>query len=161
MWLVFFILLSCHSQAAARVWRDGQKKRVYIYRFLSTGTIDEKVVISFIIACLSWVSFLAALKRNYQFSPGIPAADVKGGASESYSARASRSWGPNSLQLLVLVVANLLHASFKHVVWNIPIAGQLPFCWRSSWPVLISWEYQVFLWLENLWWMHFSESICY
>lgn len=31
------------KQAAARVWRDGQKKRVYIYRFLSTGTIDEKV----------------------------------------------------------------------------------------------------------------------
>ncbi|XP_065872787.1 protein CHROMATIN REMODELING 25 isoform X2 [Euphorbia lathyris] len=31
------------KQAAARVWRDGQKKRVYIYRFLSTGTIEEKV----------------------------------------------------------------------------------------------------------------------
>ncbi|XP_068642553.1 protein CHROMATIN REMODELING 25 isoform X2 [Aristolochia californica] len=31
------------KQAAARIWRDGQKKRVYIYRFLSTGTIEEKV----------------------------------------------------------------------------------------------------------------------
>ncbi|EXC17352.1 DNA repair protein rhp54 [Morus notabilis] len=31
------------KQAAARVWRDGQKKRVYIYRFLSTGTIEEKI----------------------------------------------------------------------------------------------------------------------
>ena len=31
------------SQAAARVWRDGQKKRVYVYRFLATGTIEEKV----------------------------------------------------------------------------------------------------------------------
>ncbi|AEE76208.1 Protein CHROMATIN REMODELING 25 [Arabidopsis thaliana] len=31
------------KQAAARVWRDGQKKRVYVYRFLSTGTIEEKV----------------------------------------------------------------------------------------------------------------------
>ncbi|KAL2937016.1 Protein CHROMATIN REMODELING 25 [Bienertia sinuspersici] len=30
------------KQAAARVW-DGQKKRVYVYRFLSTGTIEEKV----------------------------------------------------------------------------------------------------------------------
>lgn len=56
-----------HSQAAARVWRDGQKKRVYIYRFLSTGTIDEKVVISFIMACLSWFSFVAALKRIINF----------------------------------------------------------------------------------------------
>ncbi|XP_020575569.1 DNA repair and recombination protein RAD54 [Phalaenopsis equestris] len=31
------------KQAAARVWRDGQRKRVYIYRFLSTGSIEEKV----------------------------------------------------------------------------------------------------------------------
>lgn len=25
------------------MWRDGQKKRVFVYRFLSTGTIEEKV----------------------------------------------------------------------------------------------------------------------
>ena len=31
------------KQAAARVWRDGQKKRVFVYRFLATGTIEEKV----------------------------------------------------------------------------------------------------------------------
>ncbi|KAK9808913.1 hypothetical protein WJX72_006358 [[Myrmecia] bisecta] len=31
------------KQAAARVWRDGQMKRVYVYRFLTTGTIEEKV----------------------------------------------------------------------------------------------------------------------
>lgn len=31
------------AQAMGRVWRDGQKKRVYIYRLLSTGTIEEKV----------------------------------------------------------------------------------------------------------------------
>jgi hypothetical protein len=31
------------KQAAGRVWRDGQKKRVFVYRFLSTGTIEEKV----------------------------------------------------------------------------------------------------------------------
>ncbi len=31
------------SQAAGRVWRDGQKKRVFVYRLLSTGTIEEKV----------------------------------------------------------------------------------------------------------------------
>lgn len=31
------------AQAMARVWRDGQKKKVYIYRLLCTGTIDEKV----------------------------------------------------------------------------------------------------------------------
>ncbi|MEW5303086.1 MAG: hypothetical protein WDW36_005813 [Sanguina aurantia] len=31
------------KQAAARVWRDGQKKRVFVYRFLSSGSIEEKV----------------------------------------------------------------------------------------------------------------------
>jgi len=40
--LLFFL---ANKQAAARVWRDGQKKRVYIYRFLSAGTIEEKVYI--------------------------------------------------------------------------------------------------------------------
>ena len=31
------------KQAAGRVWRDGQKKDVFVYRFLTTGTIEEKV----------------------------------------------------------------------------------------------------------------------
>ncbi|KAK7491198.1 hypothetical protein BaRGS_00017469 [Batillaria attramentaria] len=30
-------------QAMARVWRDGQRKQVYIYRLLTTGSIEEKV----------------------------------------------------------------------------------------------------------------------
>ena len=30
-------------QAMARVWRDGQVKRVYLYRLLMTGSIDEKI----------------------------------------------------------------------------------------------------------------------
>lgn len=31
------------EQAMARIWRDGQKKQCYIYRLLSTGTIEEKI----------------------------------------------------------------------------------------------------------------------
>ncbi|RHZ79070.1 hypothetical protein Glove_152g27 [Diversispora epigaea] len=31
------------QQALARVWRDGQKKECFIYRFISTGTIEEKI----------------------------------------------------------------------------------------------------------------------
>ncbi|NXG74575.1 RA54B protein, partial [Baryphthengus martii] len=30
-------------QAMARVWRDGQKRTVYIYRLLTTGSIEEKI----------------------------------------------------------------------------------------------------------------------
>ncbi|KAJ8418593.1 hypothetical protein AAFF_G00000920 [Aldrovandia affinis] len=32
------------EQAMARIWRDGQKKTCYIYRLLSTGTIEEKIL---------------------------------------------------------------------------------------------------------------------
>ncbi|EMC95746.1 hypothetical protein BAUCODRAFT_501788 [Baudoinia panamericana UAMH 10762] len=31
------------QQALARVWRDGQKKDCFVYRFIATGTIEEKV----------------------------------------------------------------------------------------------------------------------
>lgn len=31
------------AQAAARCWRDGQKKRCFTYRFLATGTVEEKI----------------------------------------------------------------------------------------------------------------------
>jgi hypothetical protein len=32
------------KQAAARIWREGQKRRCYIYRFMSTGSIEEKII---------------------------------------------------------------------------------------------------------------------
>lgn len=31
------------QQALARVWRDGQKKDCFIYRFITTGSIEEKI----------------------------------------------------------------------------------------------------------------------
>ncbi|KAF2267396.1 hypothetical protein CC78DRAFT_76517 [Lojkania enalia] len=31
------------QQALARVWRDGQKKDCFVYRFVATGTIEEKI----------------------------------------------------------------------------------------------------------------------
>jgi len=31
------------KQAAARCWRDGQKKRCFTYRFMATGTVEEKI----------------------------------------------------------------------------------------------------------------------
>lgn len=31
------------QQALARVWRDGQKKSCFVYRFIATGSIEEKI----------------------------------------------------------------------------------------------------------------------
>ena len=31
------------EQAMARVWRDGQKKKCYVYRLLTVGSIEEKI----------------------------------------------------------------------------------------------------------------------
>ena len=31
------------KQAAARCWRDGQKRRCFTYRFLTTGTLEERI----------------------------------------------------------------------------------------------------------------------
>ena len=32
------------KQAAGRIWREGQQKRCFIYRFMSTGSIEEKII---------------------------------------------------------------------------------------------------------------------
>ncbi|CAE7540099.1 RAD54 [Symbiodinium microadriaticum] len=32
------------KQAAARIWREGQQRRCYIYRFMSTCTVEEKII---------------------------------------------------------------------------------------------------------------------
>jgi DNA repair and recombination RAD54-like protein len=32
------------QQALARVWRDGQKKSCFVYRFIGTGSIEEKIL---------------------------------------------------------------------------------------------------------------------
>lgn len=48
-WILFLTFLFCYrnpavdKQAAARCWRDGQKKRCFTYRFLASGTVEEKI----------------------------------------------------------------------------------------------------------------------
>jgi hypothetical protein len=32
------------KQAAGRIWREGQKRRCFIYRFMSSGSIEEKII---------------------------------------------------------------------------------------------------------------------
>lgn len=56
------------KQSMARVWRDGQKKEVYIYRMLTTGTIEEKVNRAPFISLLFSLFFLLLKKRFFKGS---------------------------------------------------------------------------------------------
>jgi SNF2 family DNA or RNA helicase len=42
-WLIEDWNPAADQQALARVWRDGQKKDCFVYRFIATGTIEEKI----------------------------------------------------------------------------------------------------------------------
>ena len=84
-----FLFCLAHNQAAARVWRDGQKKRVYIYRFLSAGTIEEKV---HIIVIIEWRQMPIPYSDFDSFGSivGLPASDVKRRSTKGHSAGANR-----------------------------------------------------------------------
>lgn len=62
------------KQALARVWRDGQRKHTYIYRFLAAHTIEEKVFQR------------QLLKQDVASSLTSPSAGSGGGADASESA---------------------------------------------------------------------------
>ena len=64
------------EQAKARVWRDGQKLPVFIYRLLSTGTIEEKI-------------YQRQLVKG-ELSVAVAAEGNKGGAKQSSSSKFSR-----------------------------------------------------------------------
>ena len=48
------------KQAAARVWRDGQQKKVYVYRFMATGGWVERWVERWVNAVLAVLSVLCS-----------------------------------------------------------------------------------------------------
>ena len=64
------------EQAKARVWRDGQKLPVFIYRLLSTGTIEERI-------------YQRQLVKG-ELSVAVAAEGNKGGAKQSSSSKFSR-----------------------------------------------------------------------
>ena len=70
------------QQALARVWRDGQKKDCFVYRFIATGSIEEKIfqrqshkqsLSSCVVASAEDVErhfTLDSLKELFQYKPG-------------------------------------------------------------------------------------------
>jgi DNA repair and recombination RAD54-like protein len=72
------------QQALARVWRDGQKKDCFVYRFISTGSIEEKIfqrqshkqsLSSCVVDSAEDVErhfSLDSLRELFQFKPGTP-----------------------------------------------------------------------------------------
>jgi superfamily II DNA or RNA helicase len=92
------------KQAAGRVWRDGQKKRVFVYRFLSSGTIEEKVRRS---ASLVLHMLLTLLARAYS---GLSAAAFQRGAAKLGGCKGScRDASPARLALLTRCAGQARH----------------------------------------------------
>jgi len=82
------------KQAAGRVWRDGQKKRVFVYRFLSSGTIEEKV---------RWLASLPAAATDCaRTCAGLPAAAVQRGSAELGGRKGTQSAVPRPARCTAL-----------------------------------------------------------
>lgn len=133
------------SQAAARVWRDGQKKRVYIYRFLCTGTIEEKVLYcKFSMHLFSHLHISQINIANVVFlcrytSVKCQKKDFKKLFSRS---RLIRRWYCTLfLNFLIFVFIICIHITKSSIL----ITGKSPFNGRSTRLVHISWEHKVCL----------------
>ncbi len=126
-------------QAAARVWRDGQKKRVYVYRFLTTGTIEEKVCWSYmvywhydlLIAFNSWLA-MSTCRHGVAFS------DHAWGICRYTSAkclkRAFRKWLTRIRQMM----QKLRFVPWPTVAWfEDSVLVALVDIWRASSPRII------------------------
>lgn len=76
------------KQAMARIWRDGQKKPCFVYRLLTTGTIEEKVGRSSIYSqcvqhdCFGWHALLDVDQHFYFSCSSAAHLDIGAGPSE-------------------------------------------------------------------------------
>ncbi|KAI9888478.1 MAG: DNA-dependent ATPase protein rad54 [Vezdaea aestivalis] len=91
------------QQALARVWRDGQKKDCFVYRFIGTGTIEEKIFQrqshkQSLSACVVDSAEdverhfgLDSLRELFQFKPGI--------TSDTHDVFKCKRCGPDGKQI--------------------------------------------------------------
>ena len=103
-------------QAMARVWRDGQTKSVFIYRMLSTATLEERVYQRQI---LKEEVATAVVDRDDSGSKGGGKGGkggVKGGGSNS-SSDDSRNFSPDELKKL-FAETGLIVTVEAHVSWG-------------------------------------------
>lgn len=66
------------KQAAARCWRDGQKKRCFTYRFLTSGSVEEKVRANMLMIAMSFQANPPSAPSFTPFLTDLPEAALQG-----------------------------------------------------------------------------------
>ena len=118
------------QQALARVWRDGQKKDCFVYRFIATGTIEEKIfqrqshkqsLSSCVVDSAEDVErhfSLDSLRELFQYKPGT-ASDTH----DSFKCKRCRPDGRQHLKAPAMLYGDT--SSWNHFVNNDGEAGPL------------------------------------
>ena len=118
------------QQALARVWRDGQKKDCFVYRFIATGTIEEKIfqrqshkqsLSSCVVDSAEHVErhfSLDSLRELFQYKPGT-ASDTH----DSFKCKRCRPDGRQHLKAPAMLYGDT--SSWNHFVNNDGEAGPL------------------------------------
>jgi DNA repair and recombination RAD54-like protein len=109
------------QQALARVWRDGQKKDCFVYRFIATGTIEEKIfqrqshkqsLSSCVVDSAEDVErhfSLDSLRELFQFKP-----DTKSDTHDTFKCKRCRPDGRQHIKALAMLYGDT--SSWNHFV---------------------------------------------
>lgn len=118
------------QQALARVWRDGQRKDCFVYRFIATGTIEEKIfqrqshkqsLSSCVVDSAEDVErhfTLDSLRELFQYKPGTPS-----DTHDSFRCKRCKPDGRQSLKAPAMLYGDT--SSWNHFVNNDGAAGPL------------------------------------
>lgn len=109
------------QQALARVWRDGQKKDCFVYRFIATGTIEEKIfqrqshkqsLSSCVVDSAEDVErhfSLGSLRELFQFKP-----DTKSDTHDTFKCKRCRPDGMQHIKAPAMLYGDT--SSWNHLV---------------------------------------------
>jgi DNA repair and recombination protein RAD54 and RAD54-like protein len=111
------------QQALARVWRDGQKKDCFVYRFMGTGTIEEKIfqrqshkqaLSSTVVDSAEDVErhfTLESLRELFQFKP-----DTRSDTHDTFKCKRCKADGTQTIKAPALLYGDT--SSWNHFVNN-------------------------------------------
>jgi SNF2 family DNA or RNA helicase len=93
VWMTLTWSLEDYEQFIQRIWRQGQKRHVHVYRIVARGTIDEAVIEALDIKDKQQQRLLQALEKRYGERKKTEAATPgKNSRRTKVSVRKKESW---------------------------------------------------------------------